>query len=162
MTLIEEVASFAREYINNPQTRTQERKAKISKAIRGLTGKIVGKSCGTCYIEALLIIVKHTKMASSKYELKRGVVLQAFGHPEKTCTNNTITDELGDWYMKHYPEKRVYFARVPRPETPAIPAGVKIVGGDEPVTKSVIEETNSVAEQIEEVVRKPKRRRKTK
>jgi len=54
-------------------------------------------------------------MASTKYELKKGVLLEAFGDPSKTCTNATLTDELGDWYMAHYPDKAIYFSRLPRP-----------------------------------------------
>lgn len=115
MTSIEEVALFARDYINHRWTRTPERKEKIRIAIRQITGEILGNSCSTCYIEALFKILKLTNMASTKYELKKGVLLEAFGDPSKTCTNRELTDELGDWYMAHYPEKAVYFSRLPRP-----------------------------------------------
>lgn len=127
MEEINEVLSFARDYINRPAFRTIERKAKIRNAIRKLTGKKLDNGCGTCYIEALFTILNLHKMASSKYELKKGVLLQAFGHPEKTCTNLTITDELGDWYMKNFPQKMVLFAKYPKPTTPIIPAGIEIV-----------------------------------
>jgi len=125
--MIEEVTSFAREYINKPAYRTAERKAKIREALKQLTGEIVVISCGTCYIEALYKILKHTTMATSKYELRRGVVLQVFGDPTKTCTNNTLTDELAEWYLTYYPEKAVYFIRRPAPKAPIIPAGIKII-----------------------------------
>ncbi len=62
---------------------------------------------------------------SNKYELKRGVLLQAFGHPDKACTNLTITDELGDWYVKNHPEKLIYFVRYPK--TDATPPGIVII-----------------------------------
>lgn len=127
MTLIEEVASFAREFINIPAARTPDRKATIRKAIRSLTGRKIGDSCGTCYIEAVIEIVNRTNMASSKYELKRGVVLQVFGDPSRVVTNNTITDEIGDWYMANHPEKMVYFSRYPKPGAPVIPKDVTIV-----------------------------------
>ena len=125
--MIEEVISFAREYINKPAYRTAERKAKIREALKQLTGEIVLISCGTCYIEALYKILKRTTMATSKYELRRGVVLQVFGDPTKTCTNNTLTDALAEWYLEHYPEKAIYFIRRPAPEAPIIPAGIKII-----------------------------------
>lgn len=124
---MDEILSFAREYINRPAFRTKERKAKIRDAIRKLTGRKLDNGCGTCYIEALFQIINLTTMASSKYELKKGVLLQAFGHPEKTVTALTITDEIGDWYMANYPQKMVYFARYPKPTAPVIPAGVEIL-----------------------------------
>lgn len=52
-------------------------------------------------------------MATNKYELKKGVLLEAFGDASKTCTNDTITDDIGDWFMKFQPEKAIYFARYP-------------------------------------------------
>lgn len=128
MSLIVEVVSFARDYINHPSRRTNDRKAKIREALRLLTGKKVVISCSTCYIEALFTILKISKMATSKYELRKGVVLQTFGHPEMTCTNNTITDALGDYYVKNHPEKLIYFVRYPKAISPAVKvAEVKVV-----------------------------------
>jgi hypothetical protein len=121
---MEEVLMFARDYINHPASRTKERKAKIRDAIRRLTGDVLGESCGTCYIEALFKIINLNKM--SKYELKKGVVLQAFGDASKTCTNNTITDELAEWYLKYHPEKRIYFAKIPV-EVSVVPPTIRIV-----------------------------------
>ena len=60
-------------------------------------------------------------MATSKYEIKKGAVVQVFGHPEKAVTNNTITDEIGDWYVKYHPEKLKFFVRYPKPEPVAVP-----------------------------------------
>jgi hypothetical protein len=112
MTEIDEVISFSREYINNRYARTPERKEKIRIASKNLFGTSLPFSCGTCYLEAIFKIIKSSKMAS-RYELKKGVLLQAFGHPEKACTNNTITDELAEWYLTNYPEKAVFFAKIP-------------------------------------------------
>jgi hypothetical protein len=127
MAEIDEVRGFAKEFINHPATRTAERRAKIQHVIRKLTGKILDNSCGTCYIEALITILNLSNMASSKYELKKGVLLEAFGHPEKTCTALTITDELGDWYMANYPQKAIYFARLPQPPAPIIPQAITVI-----------------------------------
>lgn len=51
-------------------------------------------------------------MATRNYELKKGVLLQAFGDASKTCTNDTLTDELAQWYLKNYPEKAIYFSKI--------------------------------------------------
>lgn len=114
--IVDEVKGFAREYINKPPTRTAGRKAKIREAYKVLTGKTISISCATCYIEAIFKILNLTNMASSKYEIRKGVVLQVFGDPSKTCTNATITDELGDYYLKNHPEKLRFFTKYPKPE----------------------------------------------
>lgn len=121
MTLIDEVKLFAREYINIPSQRTRERKAKIAQAYKTITGRNLKAGCSTCYIEAVLKILKFDPMATSKYEIKRGAVVQVFGHPEYAVTNLTITDEKGDWYVKNHPEKLKFFVRYPKPEPPAPP-----------------------------------------
>jgi len=78
-----------------------------------------------------------TKMATQNYELKRGVLLQAFGDASKTCTNDTITDELAEWYLKHYPEKAVLFARMPV-QQPTPPPEIKIMPPAKSTTKPEI------------------------
>jgi hypothetical protein len=120
LKLIDEVVAFSRDYVNNRSHRTGERKAKIKEALTQLTGEKLKFGCSTCYIEALFKILNLTKMATPKgYELKKGVLLQAFGHPEKVCTNLTLTDELAEWYLKYYPEKAIYFAKIPAMPDPA-------------------------------------------
>lgn len=120
LKLIDEVIAFSRDYVNNRSHRTGERKAKIKEALKQLTGEKLEFGCSTCYIEAIYKILNLTKMTTPKgYELKKGVLLQAFGHPEKACTNLTLTDELAEWYLKYYPEKAVYFAKIPVMPDPA-------------------------------------------
>lgn len=156
MSTIDDVKAFAREYVNHSKHRTPERKEKIREAYFELFKRKLGKSCATCYIEAVFKIIKFKPMASPKYELKKGVVLQAFGHPEKTCTNNTITDELGDWYMEHFPEKVVFFVRYPRPIAPVIPGKMKIVKPVEnPVENPVETPQNLVTKTIVEMTNPP-------
>jgi len=111
--IIDDVQSFSRDFINFKSFRTSQRKAKIREAYKLLTGKNFRVSCSTCYIEALMLIVNSQPMASRNYELKRGVLLQAFGDASKTCTNDTITDELAEWYLKNQPEKIIYFSKLP-------------------------------------------------
>jgi hypothetical protein len=136
--------SFSREYINDRKERTSERKQKIRQAYKELTGKDINGRCSTCYIEALLKILKLTpqipkEMAAKNYELKKGVqVLQCFGHPEKSCTRDTMTDELAEWHLAQHPGKAIFFARMPEAPKPLpiikiITPIVKEVKPDNPV-----------------------------
>jgi len=52
-------------------------------------------------------------MTTSKYALKAGVLLQAFSNAQKTCTNDTLTDELAEWHLKNNPQCRKYFSVIP-------------------------------------------------
>jgi hypothetical protein len=164
--LVYQIQSFARDFINIKSFRTSGRKAKIREAYKILTGEEIKLSCNTCYIEAIFTIIKSQPMATRKYELKKGVVLTAFGDASKTCTNDTITDELGDWYMKHYPDKAIYFSRVPGspvvpPSVKVIPPTIKIIPPVE-VVSPVEPEVSEVAETlINTVTQSPKRGRKS-
>jgi hypothetical protein len=126
--LIDEIQSFARDFINVKSFRTTSRKVKIREAYKALTGEEIKVTCNTCYIEALLIILNSQPMATRKYELKKGVLLQTFGDASKTCTNDTITDELGDWYMANDPSKLIFFSRYPG--TPVVAPNIKIIPPD--------------------------------
>lgn len=172
MTLIDEVISFSRDYINVKQFRTSVRKAKIRKAYEELTGQKIKITCNTCYIEALLTITNSKEMATARYELKKGVLLQAFGDASKTCTNDTLTDELGDWYMKHYPEKAVLFARIPGNAPLGVPGAIhivpvntvppeKIVIPEEKTEPSVAESANTLIEVATGVKKKATAKPKT-
>lgn len=77
-------------------------------------------------------------MATPNYQLKKGVLLQAFGDASKTCTNDTLTDELAKWYLENYPEKIIYFDRIPT--SAIIPPAIKIIP---PVKVKVEPETNT-------------------
>lgn len=163
MKLIDEVLSFSREYVNKPQARTPARKAKIRAAIKKLTGQNLGKSCGTCYLEALFKIIKLTSMATSKYEIKKGALVQVFGHPDKAVTNLTITDEIGDWYMTYHPEKLVYFARYPGKGIVIPPAAPALQIIPPPVRNEQIPEAKEVpAVEAEKPAVKPPSRPKKK
>jgi hypothetical protein len=127
--IIDEVQRFARDFINVKAFRTSRRRAKIREAYTLLTGEKIKVSCSTCYIEALLLIVNSKPMATQNYALKKGyTLLEIFGEPSKTCTNDTITDEIGDWVMQHRPELIVYFERVRgKPTAPVVPKEITIV-----------------------------------
>jgi len=129
MNLVDEVILFARDFINVKSFRTSTRKSKVREAYEKVTGKKIVVTCSTCYVEAITEIVKLAKMTTRKgYELKKGVLLQAFGDASKTCTNDTLTDELAEWYLRHYPEKEVLFSRIPgAPQKPHVPEGITVV-----------------------------------
>ena len=150
--LIDEVQSFARDFINFKSFRTSQRKAKIREAYKNLTPESIRISCNTCYIEALLIIVNSKPMATRNYELKKGVLLEAFGDASKTCTNDTITDELGDWYMAHQPEKIIYFERVRSAPPPIVQPRITII----PPAEKVVDPVEAAAEMIKEVTQPKK------
>ena len=127
MKIYDEIHRFARDYIKDKSQRSTWKKRRIREAYELLTGKKIKISCSTCYIEALLTIVNNTKMAARNYELKKGVLLQAFGHPAKTCTNDTLTDELAEWHLKESPEKIKFFSRYPAKVRTIPPADIQIV-----------------------------------
>jgi hypothetical protein len=68
-------------------------------------------------------------MPNSRYQLKAGVLLQAFGDPSKACTNKNLTDALAEWHLINNPGVRKYFAVLP-PDAPGVsgpPAGITVV-----------------------------------
>jgi hypothetical protein len=117
--MINEVLGFAKDFINNPDFRTKERKEKIRNVYKSLTGENLQLSCFTCYIEAILKIKKIMENKPCRYLLKPGALLQAFGDASKTCTNVNLTDELAEWHLNNNPGLIKLFSRVP--EAPAIP-----------------------------------------
>lgn len=161
MTLIDEVIGFSRSYINKKSFRTEERKQKIKDALKSLTGERFDFGCSTCYIEALFKIIKIYNMTARNYELKRGVLLQTFGHPEKSCTNNELTDELAEWHLKHNPEKVVLFARLPAPVNQVPPEVVIIQPTKKTEIQPEIKELSVIQETLEGVTeKKPRKARK--
>lgn len=133
MELIDEILSFTREYINNVKERTPERKAKIRTVYRLLTGEKVRPSCSTCYIEALLVINKKSRMEPCKYHLKEGRRLMARGDWSKIMTNKNITNELAEWHLKHNPRCVNQFDRMPGVEPPVNVGFRTILPKPEPV-----------------------------
>jgi len=154
--IIDEVQRFARDFINVKSFRTSSRKAKIREAYTLLTGEKIKVSCSTCYIEALLLIVNSKPMATRNYELKKGVLLEAFGDASKTCTNDTITDELGDWYMANQPEKIIYFERTRSVPPPVAQPRITIIPPVEKVVEKVVEK--DMGTELMEQVLEPKKK----
>lgn len=163
MSAIDQVIGFARDYINRPSARTPQRKALIREALLVKTGKKLGNNCGTCYIEAIFKILNLIKMAN--YELRKGYVAQFPGtgfNGVKAFTNVNLKtdpakyDPIAAEYLRLYPERAIYFVRIPK-----APVKKEIV---KPVIKEVIQKAEvkppeSVIEDVLEAVqqRKPKR-----
>jgi len=161
MTIQDEVLAFARDYINNPRSRSADRKAKIKQAYLQTFGKLFNVKCGTCYIAALIKLVNLSKhkivipkiMAQCDYQLKPGAILQAFGHREKNVfNNNQLTNALAEWHLKNNPACVVKFARMPNvvkdAENVEVITPLKIV----PVKEEVIEEVKPIEEELPEEV----------
>jgi hypothetical protein len=135
MTEIDEVLSFSRDFINNRSCRTPERKAKIRKVIKQITGESLGKSCGTCYIEALFKILKLHVM--SQYELKRGYVAQfdtdAFRDIKAFTNENLLNDPdkydpiCAEWARQNPAKAATFIVRSPGPPVPYIPPSITII-----------------------------------
>lgn len=172
--IAEDVLSFSVEYCNSRKDRTIARKKKIRAAYKEVFGKEMRGTCPTCYIEAMLEIVRSfksikklniTKMAVN-YELKRGVLLQEFGHPEKACTNNTLTDELAQWHLSRHPEKAVLFARLPSQIPQPLPTVVQIIPPAQPEKTDIVESVMVMAgvkeEKAPQLKDSPKKPHKTK
>jgi uncharacterized protein (UPF0297 family) len=161
--LINEIHAFAREYVNDKNSRNNQRNAKIRKAYKELTGKEIKVTCSTCYVEALYEIINNTKMATVNYELKRGYVAQfdeAF-NGVKAFTNDTVTDELAVEYLKRYPSRSIYFARL-RAQPVYVPPSIKIIPPtpvEKPVeVKATIDELmNVVNPPVKKVIKKGKK-----
>ena len=164
--MIREVIGFARDYINNRYSRSAERKRKIRIAYKQLTGGMVG-SCATCYIEALMIIIKRYNMASTRYVLKKGAILQTFGEPKKTLTNAKADNELADWYYREKPDTRMYFDSYIPPKPEVLKAEPKKEAPKKeapiPEVKTAIEEAVDMIGNVPEAkvaIKKPRAKKK--
>jgi hypothetical protein len=142
MTEIDEILSFSRDYVNNRSYRTPERKAKIRRVIKTITGEKLGKSCGTCYIEALFKILKLYTM--NQYELKKGYVAQfdtgQFNGVKAFTNDNLITDPVKydaiceEWARRHPERASVFLVRRPGIYVPYVPPSITIIP---PVKKDI-------------------------
>lgn len=101
MAQADEVKAFARDFVNNQNARTQQRKSKIKAVYFQLTGERIKGNCGTCYVEAIIKIIRIMDNKPCKYRLRKGAVLTAFSDASKTCTNVTLTDELAEWHLRN-------------------------------------------------------------
>jgi hypothetical protein len=161
--LIDEVIAFARDYVNNQTYRTAERKTKIREVLIQLTGEKINFGCSTCYIEALFKILNLTQMATPKgYELRKGYLAQfqdAY-NGIKSFTNLQMTDDLAEEYLRRYPERAIYFARIPAPIPRPIPVISEIVEPEKIIIpeEKPLEVAQSLIETITKEPKKPIRK----
>lgn len=167
MTEIDEVLSFSRDFINNRLHRTPERKAKIQKVIKQITGETLGKSCGTCYIEALFKILKLHVM--SQYELKRGYVAQfdtgTFRDIAAFTNENLLNDPAkydpicAEWSRQNPAKAATFLVRSPGSTIPYVPPSITIIP---PVKKEKVPDPGDLInaaltpDTVQEKVSKPK------
>lgn len=83
-----------------------------------LNKKFRRTSCGDCYrdgaIEAYTYLAKHGKFREPRnYTLKNGVLLQMEFGSREYYTNENITDEVAEKYLRKYPENIKFFANFP-------------------------------------------------
>jgi hypothetical protein len=137
MSNLDQVKSFARDYINGQQT--AERRRIIAAAYYQLTGERVRRTCGTCYIEAIFTILKKMELKPCKYRLKKGALLQAFGNSDKICTNENLTNELAEWHLRNTRGAASLFAILPA-DAPVYGEEVKAIAepAKEPESKPVV------------------------
>jgi hypothetical protein len=88
---VAQIKAFARDFVNG-KGRTPERKALIRSTYRQHFGSNMRANCITCYIEAVLKIIRIMETKACHYRLKKGVILQPFG--KGIITNDNLTDEI--------------------------------------------------------------------
>lgn len=115
---------FARQFVNEPSFRTPANKEAIRKEYRRIFGGQLNAGCSTCFIEALFKILNKKQMASSNYILKKGVVLTVFSDARRTYTWKTITDEIAAQILTEFPEKRIFFDKIPAAPVVEVPEPV--------------------------------------
>jgi hypothetical protein len=92
MNEIEQIKSFARDYINGIG-RTPERKKQIINTYEYMFGERLRTRCSTCLIEAIFRIIKHNPMETKcHFRLRKGNILQPFGGG--IVFNENLTDEV--------------------------------------------------------------------
>ncbi|MBP1615563.1 MAG: hypothetical protein H6Q13_3011 [Bacteroidetes bacterium] len=82
-----------------------------------LRKEFVKSGCNDCYRDALIEVYTYLKREGkmkekSDYSLKNGVVIQVFG-TNKVYTNENITNETAEAYLKEYPKAINQFAHYP-------------------------------------------------
>ena len=107
-------------------------------------------------------------MALSNYQLKAGVLLQAFGDASKVMTNANITDELAKWHLEHNPACARFFAVMPGHAD--IPSEIRRPSQNGPtiivppvadVAAKIKEPEVIIVEAVEEAVKEPVKVRRT-
>ena len=112
---IDAVAVFARQYINDPNERTNERNELLVSAANVVLGRQLN-GCTTCYTEVALLIYNQSKMEQSKYIMRHGALLEVFSRADLVMTVHNTTDDLSELHLGLKPHEIVYFSEFPKEE----------------------------------------------
>lgn len=98
--------------------RSADFRTETEKLYRSIYHKPLNKSCGDCWIDAYVLImrgdpVKLQAMMKKRYDLRAGAVLVDPKDPTKTATKNNITDELAIYHLRIHPTCKRLFNLLP-------------------------------------------------
>lgn len=93
-------------------------RTETEKLYRSIYHKPLNKSCGDCWIDAYVLIMrgdpnKLKAMQQKRYNLRAGAVLVDPKDPTKTATMNNITDELAIYHLRIHPTCKRLFSLLP-------------------------------------------------
>ena len=98
--------------------RSADFRTETEKLYRSIYHKPLNKSCGDCWIDAYILImrgdqIKLQAMMNKRYNLRAGAVLVDPKDPTKTATMNNITDELAIYHLRIHPTCKRLFSLLP-------------------------------------------------
>lgn len=99
-------------------TRSADFRSETEKLYKSIYHKPLNKSCGDCWIDAYVLIMrgdpnKLKAMQQKRYNLRAGAVLVDPKDPTKTATMNNITDELAIYHLRIHPTCKRLFSLLP-------------------------------------------------
>lgn len=98
--------------------RSAEFRTETEKLYRSIYRRPLNKSCGDCWIDAYILIMKGNPeklkaMQEKRYDLRAGAVLVDPKDPTKTATTHNITDELAIHHLRIHPTCKRLFSVLP-------------------------------------------------
>lgn len=98
--------------------RSADFRNETEKLYRSIYRRPLNKSCGDCWIDAYILIMKGNPeklkaMKKKRYDLRAGAVLVDPKDPTKNATRNNITDELAIYHLRIHPTCKRLFSVLP-------------------------------------------------
>lgn len=98
--------------------RSADFRTETEKLYRSIYRRPLNKSCGDCWIDAYILIMKGNPeklkaMQEKRYDLRAGAVLVDPKDPTKTATTHNITDELAIHHLRIHPTCKRLFSVLP-------------------------------------------------
>ncbi len=98
--------------------RSAEFRSETEKLYKSIYHNHLNKSCGDCWIDAYILIMKGNPeklkaMQEKRYDLRAGAVLVDPKDPTKTATTHNITDELAIHHLRIHPTCKRLFSVLP-------------------------------------------------